>query len=61
MGLMLHIKRSRTRSILIGDKLDDTGSSWKQAKAIQDMFRGTVCHVTGISSHSTETYEVVTI
>ena len=32
VGLMLHIKRSKTRSILIGDKLDDIGSSQKQVQ-----------------------------
>lgn len=32
-----------------------------KSKAVLDMFRGTVWHVTGIPSHSTETYKVVTI
>jgi hypothetical protein len=32
-----------------------------KSKAVLDTFRGTVWHVTGISSHSIETDEVVTI
>jgi hypothetical protein len=58
---MLHIKRSKTWSILMGNKLDDIGSPLKQVQGSLRHVRGTVWHVTGLSSHNTETYEVVTV